>query len=94
MSKLIFGLLGLVLAALVVITGHAHGAERMGKITTDVYFKVDGKKATALEADAKARDHKIEKCSPVKNTEPPAFKCVEVVKEYSPKTGSPTWKRP
>ena len=72
----------------------AFGASRMGKATSDVYFKIDGKRATAVEADAAAKDHMIERCTPVKNTEPPAYKCSEVVKEFSAKNGSPSWKRP
>lgn len=90
MKCLIVGLIVLAMQ----LAGHAHGETRMGKAVSDVYFKIDGKKATAMEADKAADDHKIEKCSPVKNTEPPAFKCVEVVKEYSARTGLASWKRP
>ncbi len=73
---------------------NATAAQRMGKSTSEAYFKIDGQKATAMEADAAAKDHTIEQCKPIKNSEPPASKCSEVVKEYNPKTGSPTWKRP
>lgn len=82
----------LVLAML--FTANVHAAQRMGKSTSDVYFKIDGKKATPVEADAAAADHTIERCKPIKNSEPPAYKCDEVVKEFNPKTGAPTWKRP
>lgn len=81
--------IGLILGA---IRGHA--AERMGSNTVDAYFKIDGKKATAQEADKAAPNHRIEKCTPIKNSEPQAYKCNEVVKEYSARTGNATWKRP
>ncbi len=91
MSKYIVG--GLMLFVSVGFN-NAYGATRMGKAVADAYFKIDGKRATAVEADKAADDHRIEKCTPVKNTEPPAYKCVEVVKEYSARNGSPSWKRP
>lgn len=83
-----------VFSVLSAVSNVAFAAVRMGESQSNVYFKIDGTKATAVEADQNAKDHRIEKCTPIKNSEPPSFKCVEVVKEYSARTGAPSWKRP
>lgn len=62
-----------------------------------VYFTVDGKQVTPVEAEkAAAGEAKIEKCSPIKDARTsdgkPAYRCKRVIKRINPKTGNSNWK--
>lgn len=94
MGRIILGFIAIVLSALFWLNG-AYAAERMGSNRPDDYFKIDGKRAeSALEAQKAASGHTIQRCKYIKNSEPAAFKCDEVVYEYNAKTGGGSWKRP
>lgn len=75
---------------------NASAATRMGDESHNDYYKIDksDKHVDAKTADESADKHTVTRCRYIKHSEPAAYKCEEVVKEYSAKNGNPKWVRP
>jgi len=90
--------LGLILTLMLMwATSHAHAAVSVASDKNPNIFKANSKVVTPIEAEQLAKDHDIQKCTPIKGAtdasgnETPAYRCKAVKLEYNAKTGMPHW---